>query len=63
MSRQLSFNPQKEFELIEYPAKVVNPDRMLTTLGGIINISKVNIELSKIGLVSFKILLSLGAGR
>ncbi|KAH8255379.1 hypothetical protein KR038_001801 [Drosophila bunnanda] len=41
MSRQLSFNPQKEFELIEYPGKVVNPDRMLATLGGIINISKV----------------------
>ncbi|KAH8245576.1 hypothetical protein KR032_012119 [Drosophila birchii] len=41
MSRQLSFNPQKEFELIEYPGKVVNIDRMLATLGGIINISKV----------------------
>lgn len=41
MSRQLSFNTKKEFELIEYPGRVVNTDRMLTTLGGIVNISKV----------------------
>ncbi|KAH8412803.1 hypothetical protein KR009_005827 [Drosophila setifemur] len=41
MSRQLSFNPQKEYEMVEYPGKVVNPERMLATLGGIINVSKV----------------------
>ncbi|KAH8350572.1 hypothetical protein KR067_009617 [Drosophila pandora] len=40
MSRQLSFNTQKEYELIEYPGKVVNTDRMLATLGGILNVSK-----------------------
>ncbi|EDV98737.1 general transcription factor 3C polypeptide 5 [Drosophila grimshawi] len=41
MSRQLSFSPQQEYELIEYPGRVVNTDRMLSTLGGIVNISKV----------------------
>ncbi|EDW11611.1 general transcription factor 3C polypeptide 5 [Drosophila mojavensis] len=41
MSRQLSFCPQQEYELIEYPGRVVNTDRMLATLGGILNISKV----------------------
>ncbi|XP_030561679.1 general transcription factor 3C polypeptide 5 [Drosophila novamexicana] len=41
MSRQLSFCPQQEYELIEYPGRVVNTDRMLSTLGGIVNISKV----------------------
>ncbi|KAH8297994.1 hypothetical protein KR018_004247 [Drosophila ironensis] len=41
MSRQLSFNPQKEYEMIEYPGKVLNLDRMLATLGGIVNVSKV----------------------
>lgn len=43
MSRQLSFNTQKEYELIEYPGRVVNTDRMFATLGGIVNISKVRI--------------------
>ncbi|XP_037710294.1 general transcription factor 3C polypeptide 5 [Drosophila subpulchrella] len=41
MSRQLSFSPRKEYELIEYPGRVVNPNRMIATLGGIINVSKV----------------------
>jgi len=45
MSRQLSFNPRKEYDLIEYPGRVVNPDRMIATLGGIINVSKVNIAI------------------
>ncbi|ALC42866.1 l-2-37Cd [Drosophila busckii] len=41
MSRQLSFSPRQEYELIEYPGRVVNTERMLSTLGGIINVSKV----------------------
>ncbi|KAH8400500.1 hypothetical protein KR222_002151 [Zaprionus bogoriensis] len=41
MSRQLNFNPQTKYELIEYPGRVINTDRMITTLGGIVNISKV----------------------
>lgn len=41
MSRQLNFNLQQEYEVIEYPGRVVNTDRMVATLGGIVNISKV----------------------
>lgn len=41
MSRQLNFNLQQEYEVIEYPGRVVNADRMVATLGGIVNISKV----------------------
>ncbi|KAH8377664.1 hypothetical protein KR093_006586 [Drosophila rubida] len=41
MSRQLNFNLGREYELIEYPGRVVNIDRMEATLGGIVNISKV----------------------
>ncbi|XP_034669456.1 general transcription factor 3C polypeptide 5 [Drosophila subobscura] len=41
MSRQLSFNPRKEYELIEYPGRVVHTERMLATLGGIVKVSRV----------------------
>lgn len=41
MSRQLSFGVQQEYEVIKYPGRVVNVDRMLSTLGGSVNVSKV----------------------
>ncbi|XP_068140795.1 general transcription factor 3C polypeptide 5 [Drosophila tropicalis] len=41
MSRQLSFNPRREYELIEYPGRVVDTEKMMATLGGPVNISKV----------------------
>ncbi|XP_034472780.1 general transcription factor 3C polypeptide 5 [Drosophila innubila] len=41
MSRQLSFSARQEYEVIRYPGRVVNIDRMLSTLGGIVNVSKV----------------------
>ncbi|XP_030377277.1 general transcription factor 3C polypeptide 5 [Scaptodrosophila lebanonensis] len=41
MSRQINFNAEEEYERIEYPGRVENTDRMIATLGGISNISKV----------------------
>ncbi|XP_053958251.1 general transcription factor 3C polypeptide 5 [Anastrepha ludens] len=37
---QVNFSSNKELEVIEYPAKLVNLNRMLATLGGITNVSQ-----------------------
>ncbi|XP_014090265.3 general transcription factor 3C polypeptide 5 [Bactrocera oleae] len=39
-TKQVNFSSNKELEVIEYPGKVVNVDKMVETLGGIINISQ-----------------------
>ncbi|XP_067620355.1 general transcription factor 3C polypeptide 5 [Eurosta solidaginis] len=37
---QVNFNSNKELEVVEYPGKVVNVEKMVATLGGISNISQ-----------------------